>query len=316
METVGTMPSVELTPYASLAYAKIANGLWRFIDVSEGLPNDFGSMRCVGNQYKTKASLLEDMDRYAQDAWGESKKYAVTPTIEKLVESYEKLFPDKHNYGCPTAEATEQLKQSHHEELRAILCGWLNRYIHNPEDAIATQNWYGKVTRALFDAVGIKLPKTKKEMLVMLQSSQFPFSPGEKVFHLGEKRLATVLAIYPSDGDVKLDLSGNTSIADIEKYYAKKNTASTMTLFARFQMNGKRNMEFNNKTTVLEILRAGGSVTLPSGYRLSGDTANLYIDLHLPEGMGRDGACDMSEEGLDNAFGYARQYEKQQGDAN
>ena len=49
------------------------------------------------------------------------------------------------------------------------------------------------------------------------------YTPGDKVFHKAEKRLATVLDIYgnPTDGDhgdIRLDLSGNTAVTDIEPY--------------------------------------------------------------------------------------------------
>lgn len=50
------------------------------------------------------------------------------------------------------------------------------------------------------------------------------FVKGEKVFHLKEKKIATVLAVYGADDDVKLDLTGNTSIAEIERYSPEKHS--------------------------------------------------------------------------------------------
>jgi hypothetical protein len=50
-----------------------------------------------------------------------------------------------------------------------------------------------------------------------------PYEAGDKVFVITEQRLATVLNVYGdglngSCGDIRLDLSGNTSIDNIEHY--------------------------------------------------------------------------------------------------
>lgn len=45
---------------------------------------------------------------------------------------------------------------------------WLARYERKPSAAIATTNWAGKVTAALFKALGIQQPKTKTRMLEVL----------------------------------------------------------------------------------------------------------------------------------------------------
>jgi hypothetical protein len=58
------------TRFETLAYANIIPGLWRFVDISEGMPKEFGQIRAVGPHYKTKIELLTDADRYAKDAWG------------------------------------------------------------------------------------------------------------------------------------------------------------------------------------------------------------------------------------------------------
>jgi hypothetical protein len=57
-----------------------------------------------------------------------------------------------------------------------------------------------------------------------------PYEAGDKVFHIREKRLATVLDVYGdglfgSHGDMRLDLSGNTCIDDFEHYDAVKHAA-------------------------------------------------------------------------------------------
>lgn len=53
---------------------------------------------------------------------------------------------------------------------------------------------------------------------------------GDKVFVISEQRLATVLDVYDdgvndAQGDIRLDLCGNTSVDNIEKYDATKHAA-------------------------------------------------------------------------------------------
>jgi len=57
-----------------------------------------------------------------------------------------------------------------------------------------------------------------------------PYEAGDKVFVISEQRLATVLNIYGDgingyQGDIRLDLSGNTCIDDFEHYDAVKHAA-------------------------------------------------------------------------------------------
>jgi len=63
-------------------------------------------------------------------------------------------------------------------------------------------------------------------------SDQAPvcYTAGDKVFHKREQKLATVLDVYGdgvngAQGDIRLDLSGNTVLADIEPYDATKHAA-------------------------------------------------------------------------------------------
>ena len=46
--------------------------------------------------------------------------------------------------------------------------GWLARYRDSGGQCVATQNWGGKVTRALFRALKLKQPRTKRDMLTAL----------------------------------------------------------------------------------------------------------------------------------------------------
>lgn len=54
-----------------------------------------------------------------------------------------------------------------------ILQGWMERYQTDPMFALATQNWYGKVTNALFLSLGIKQPRTKAQMLLALRPAPY-----------------------------------------------------------------------------------------------------------------------------------------------
>jgi hypothetical protein len=67
-------------------------------------------------------------------------------------------------------------------------------------------------------------------------------------------------------------------------------------------------MEFTN--SVLEILKQGGSVSLPNGYSLFGIPSNSYIGLMTPDGC-NDGLVNLNEEGLKKAFKYANDYSEQ-----
>jgi hypothetical protein len=53
-----------------------------------------------------------------------------------------------------------------------ILKNWLDRYKLFPEKAIATCNWYGKVTTALFHALFLEKPRTKRDMLITLMGDE------------------------------------------------------------------------------------------------------------------------------------------------
>lgn len=56
------MNSCSPTRFKELGYRKTMPGLWRFVDAETGAD--------VGPQYRTKAELLADLERYARDSWG------------------------------------------------------------------------------------------------------------------------------------------------------------------------------------------------------------------------------------------------------
>jgi hypothetical protein len=71
---------------------------------------------------------------------------------------------------------------------------------------------------------------TTKDNMIPTTSPKTTYESGDKVFVISEQRLATVLDIY-GDGlngdfnDIRLDLSGNASLDNIEKYDAQKHAA-------------------------------------------------------------------------------------------
>lgn len=87
--------------------------------------------------------------------------------------------PPQKTVRCPTPEAlwtaynTLYPGESSQEQGVPILKGWMERYHTNPMVALATQNWYGKVTKALFLSLGIKQPRTKAQMLLALRPAPY-----------------------------------------------------------------------------------------------------------------------------------------------
>ncbi len=77
-----------------------------------------------------------------------------TVSAWQLVEAYVELYPG------------ELIGRD--DDITRIFNNWLYRYNKTPEKAIATTNWNGKVTKALFHALKIKQPKTKKAMMEAL----------------------------------------------------------------------------------------------------------------------------------------------------
>lgn len=80
-------------------------------------------------------------------------KKILCPDLDKLIDAYEELYPD---------ERTDR------EDARRIYGNWLEVYKQDPKKAVAKANWYGKVTKAMFRALGVKQPRSVKEMLRVL----------------------------------------------------------------------------------------------------------------------------------------------------
>ena len=86
-----------------------------------------------------------------------------TVTATTLSTAYRTLFPDECTYSQPQI--------TNHEE---IMSNWLARYQAHPESALATTNWTGKITQALFHALHLHMPRTKRDRLIALQRTQMP----------------------------------------------------------------------------------------------------------------------------------------------
>jgi len=82
-----------------------------------------------------------------------------TTTPQKLAASYAQLNP------------SENLPLN--EDVFRIMRNWLNGYAENPDRHVAMSNYYGKVTRALFHALGFKMSRTKKEALSILSKVEY-----------------------------------------------------------------------------------------------------------------------------------------------
>jgi hypothetical protein len=94
-----------------------------------------------------------------------------TVTAAQLVDAYDELNPGEHNHTDIPAYLARTNGQGDPAAARAdverIFNNWLERYLQEPELAICTVKtaWGGKVTAALFKALGIKQPRTKPAML-------------------------------------------------------------------------------------------------------------------------------------------------------
>jgi hypothetical protein len=72
---------------------------------------------------------------------------------------------------------TPELGEARRRGIVRPFANWLDRYGKDPAQVIATANWGGKVTGALFSALGIRRPKTKKAMLNALFVASPPPTP-------------------------------------------------------------------------------------------------------------------------------------------
>lgn len=79
-----------------------------------------------------------------------------TVTPKQLTSAYKELFPTG-------------IRPEDDEDMHRIFGNWLALYNTNPEAAISVSNWGGKVTKALFKALDVKMPKTKAAMMKILQ---------------------------------------------------------------------------------------------------------------------------------------------------
>jgi hypothetical protein len=73
-----------------------------------------------------------------------------------LAEEYYRLFPAELGHDPDW------------EDLTRIFGNWLNKLVADPEKALSTSNWHGKVSKAYFKMHGVRpVPRTKKEMVTI-----------------------------------------------------------------------------------------------------------------------------------------------------
>jgi hypothetical protein len=87
-----------------------------------------------------------------------------TVTAAELVAAYDSLYPGEH----VPVEGVDLTK--HQSDIESTFNNWLARYKEFPEATIATSNWGGKVTKALFKALDIKQPRKKSAMIRSLMT--------------------------------------------------------------------------------------------------------------------------------------------------
>lgn len=114
------MPAFKInrTRFDGLGYINQSKGVWRVVDIHDAF--DSSNPRCVGPQYKTKAELLADLERYARESWG------------YRVESHNLLTGAAREFS--NLNAREQLKSVEN------WLGWqsenLSAGLQSPEDAL------------------------------------------------------------------------------------------------------------------------------------------------------------------------------------
>src|SRR5258708_39491778 len=95
----------------------------------------------------------------------------ITVTAAELVDAYDELNPGEHNHANLATYLERTNGQGDPAAARAdvehTFSNWLKLYEVEPESALCVVKtaWRGKVTTALFKALGIKQPKAKRTML-------------------------------------------------------------------------------------------------------------------------------------------------------
>jgi hypothetical protein len=112
-----------------------------------------------------------------------------TVTAAQLVDAYDELNPGEHNHTDIPAYLARTNGQGDPAatlaDVERTFGNWLNCYELEPETAISVVKtaWAGKVTTALFKALGITQPKAKRTMLRALMEmneivGQYSFPTG------------------------------------------------------------------------------------------------------------------------------------------
>jgi hypothetical protein len=88
---------------------------------------------------------------------------------KQLTEAYYSLYPKEspeitltNNPGMDRESVWDSATQTYQN--------WLDRLHENPQKALATTNWCGKVTKAYFKMIGVPLPKRKDQMMEVVKN--------------------------------------------------------------------------------------------------------------------------------------------------
>jgi hypothetical protein len=108
-------------------------------------------------------------------------------------------------------------------------------FLDSPSQLAPAQEWKAYVARLDdLDARDVTVIAEKERagrILALLEDeAAVPYEAGDKVFVRSEQRLATVLDVYGDGvrgdyGVIRLDLSGNTDLDDVERYDVDKHAA-------------------------------------------------------------------------------------------
>jgi hypothetical protein len=91
-------------------------------------------------------------------------------TAEQLARAYLARFP--HEFA-PLPDSGREYDKADHER---ICQNWLDRL----PDCLAMSNWAGKMSRAYCDVLGVKFPRTKPQLVEIVNDSSGPDSPTAK----------------------------------------------------------------------------------------------------------------------------------------
>lgn len=113
------------------------------------------------------ASDLGHVDDYASKngiSLGSKGLQVEQSEARRLTEAYYSLYP-KESPDITLENNPGMNRESVWDSATQTYQNWLNTLHQNPQKALATTNWCGKVTKAYFKMIGVPLPKKKTQMM-------------------------------------------------------------------------------------------------------------------------------------------------------